>query len=137
MAPKDPTLATTPLDTLKARGMISDEAHSAATYFNALRKIVFGKAHPPAIDLTAVSRGGLPDELDTADAERKYREACSAIKAQSRQAFDAIENLVVHERTPEWMTSRGGGQTKWAEKQCRLGFAALLGWYRGRERKAA
>lgn len=137
MAPNDPTLATTPLDALKARKQISDEAHSAAVYFNALRKMVFGKAHPSAVDLTAISAmGSAPDELDRADAEQKYRDACAAMKCQSRQALDAVENLVVHERWPTWLYE-GRGTRDSGQRHFSVGIAALLGWYRGRERKAA
>lgn len=136
MAPADPTLSTSPIDVLLARKLISDEAHSAAVYFNALRKLVFGKAHPSAIDLTAVSRGGMPEELDLADAERKYRDACAAMRGFSRHALDAIENLVVHERPATWMFA-GKGRRDRAQAQFMAGLGALLCWYRGRQRKAA
>lgn len=135
-APTDPTLSTSPIDILKARKLISDEAHSAAVYFNALRKLVFGKAHPAAIDLTAVSQGGMPEELDLADAERKYRDACATMRGYSRHALDAVENLVVHERPAPWMFT-GRGRRDRAQNQFMAGLAALLGWYRGRQRKAA
>lgn len=136
IAPADATLSTTPLDALKSRGQISDEAYTAACYFHALRKMVFGKAHPAAIDLTAVSSGGMPEELDTATAERRYREACNAVKQQGRQVLDALENLVVHERWPEWMFS-GRGKTSPDKNKLMLSLAALLGWYRGRQRAVA
>lgn len=135
-APTDPTLSTNPIDALKARKLISDEAHSAAVYFNALRKLVFGKAHPGAIDLTAVSGGGMPEELDIATAERKYREACDTMKGISRQSLDAVENLVVHERWPAWLVSRPGKGGR-DRMHFTAGLSALLGWYRGRERKKA
>ena len=95
ISPRDASLATAPLDALKARGpeALSDEAYSAACYFAALRKLVFGKAHPRAVDLTAVSKGGLPDELDAAGAERKYRDACNYVRGQSRLAFEALEKI--------------------------------------------
>lgn len=138
LSPQDATQSTTPLDVAHARGLISDEAHSAAVYFNALRKIVFGKAHPPAIDLTAISSvGSTPDELDRADAESKYREACAAMKCQSRQALDAVENVVVHERWQDWMFPKAGRHDAVGQRHFGLGIAALLGWYRGRQRKPA
>ena len=136
LSPMDTARSTTPLDVCLSRGVISDEAHSAATYFNALRKLVFGKAHPPAIDLTAASRGGMPDELDTAQAEMNYRDACAAMKCQGRQALDAVENLVVHERWPDWLFKHQNNNLASRNKFC-LGIAALLGWYRGRQKKAA
>lgn len=136
-SPIDPSLSTTPLDVLKARTIISDEAHSAATYFCALRKIVFGKAHPGAIDLTAVSAFGGADEPDRADAEIKYRSACTAIKAINRASLDAVENLVIHERWPEWLVARTRSAQPRGYHHFSLGIAALLGWYRGSMRRAA
>ena len=137
LVPHDPTQSTTPLDVAHAKGIVSDEAHSAGTYFNALRKIVFGKAHPPAIDLTATNSGGIPAEFDRAEAEAKYRDACAAMKCQGRQAFDAVETVVVHERWQEWMFNGDGGRHISAQRHFGLGMAALLGWYRGRQRKPA
>jgi hypothetical protein len=133
VSPRDPTLSTSPLDSLKARGLISDEAHSAASYFAALRKIVFGKAHPQAVDLTAIS--GKPVEPDIGRAETFYRDACFAMRAQGRQALDAVENLVVHERWPAWLFVSGAHGTE--QKWFGLGLAALLGWYKGKQRRAA
>lgn len=132
--PPDDTLSTTPLDVLKARGIISDEAHGAACYFAALRKMVFGKAHPGAIDLTAIS--GMPNEFDRADAESKYREACTWMKQQSRASLDAVENLVIHERWPRWMTVNGSKSGR-DYQHFSLGIASLLGWYKGSQRRAA
>lgn len=138
LSPQDATQSTTPLDVAHARGLISDEAHAAGIYFNALRKLVFGKAHPPAIDLTAISSmGSTPDELDRAEAETKYREACAAMKCQSRQALDAVENVIVHERWQDWMFPNKGGNFGTSQRYFGLGMAALLGWYRGRQRKTA
>lgn len=135
-SPNDTTLSTNPLDVLKARGVISDEAHGAASYFAALRKMVFGKAHPGAIDLTAIS-GANPDEFDRADAETKYREACAAMKAMSRGCFDEVENLVIHEHWPSWMKANNYGRHVQGYKRLSLGLAALLHWYKGSMRRAA
>jgi hypothetical protein len=134
LSPTDPTLSTTPLDVLKSRSIISDETHTAATYWAALRKMVFGKAHPSAIDLTAIS-GSSPTEFDRADAESKYRDACFAMKAQSLASLDAVENLVVHERWPFWLTSGSTHGTDYM-RFC-VGISALLGWYKGKMRRAA
>ena len=136
-SPRDTTLSTTPLDVLKARQIISDEAHGAATYFAALRKIVFGKAHPGAIDLTAISSVGNPYELDRGDAETKYRDACAAVKAISRASLDALENLVIHERWPSWLVARTRSAQPRDYQHFSTGLAALLGWYKGSMRRAA
>lgn len=136
ISPADATQSTSPLDALKSKKIVSEEAHTAAVYFNGLRKLVFGKAHPAAIDLTAISSGGMPEELDAATAERKYREACNFVKGQGRQAFDALENLVVHERWPDWMFA-GRGKRHAGQDHFMRGLGALHGWYRGRSRKAA
>ena len=63
---KDPTMSTCPIDVLLSRGDISQETHSAAVYFAGLRKRIFGKATPGAIDLLSTSHGR-PDELEDTD----------------------------------------------------------------------
>lgn len=138
ISPQDQTLTTNPLDALLARRMISDEAYSAAGYFAALRKLVFGKAIPPAIDLNATS-GGEPDEFDGGKAEGRYRDACAAMNRVSRGSRDAVENLVVHERWPSWMFAVHRGGHTVDRRKFGEGMAALLGWYQGRrrERRAA
>ena len=133
VTPMDATQSTSPLDALRAKGVLSDEAHNAACYFGALRKLVFGKAHVRAMDLTAVSRGGVPEALDVAAAERKYREACAAVQGHGRAALDALENIVVHEQWPAWMFA-GRGKREIAQRHFEVGAAALLGWYRGRRK---
>lgn len=134
ISPSDPTQATNPLDALRARRLISDEAHAAAIYFAGIRKRMFGKAIPPCMDLTAVSGG--PTEFDDKEAARselEYRDACYAMRAQGRASYDAVENLVIHERWPEWVGSSNSlRQTKFM-----VGLAALLGWYKNKDRKAA
>jgi hypothetical protein len=125
-----------PLDALKARGMISEEAHMAASYYAALRKMAFGKACPSAIDLNA--SGGSADEYEhekAAERQRRYKDAAAAMQRASRHAFDAVENLVVFERWPDWMFGRGSRHNKFRH-QFGLGMAALLAWYTG-DRRAA
>lgn len=136
-SPMDATLSTNPLDVLKSRQIISEEAHGAASYFAALRKIVFGKAHPGAIDLTAISSAAMPNELDRADAEIKYRDACNAMKSISRASLEAVENLVIHERWPDWLLNWTGGTQPRGYHHFSTGVAALLGWYKGSMRRAA
>lgn len=138
ISPSDATLSSCPLDALKARKMISDEAHTAAVYFAGIRKRMFGKAIPPAIDLTAIT--GTPqefDDVDAARAETEYRDACYAMKAQGRLSLDAVENLVVYERWPGWIINPTGGSQHSDQRRFTLGLAALLGWYKNKDRKAA
>lgn len=137
ISPNDPTRATTPLDACLARGVISDEAYSAACFFAAIRKNIFGKAIPPAIDLTAVSRASRPDEQEDGNDLDNYGQACATMKAINRRSFDAVENLVVHERWPDWMFKGSVGKRADERKIFCLGIAALLGWYKGSRRKAA
>ena len=129
----DPMLSTCPLDVLLARRLISEEAHGAANYFAALRKMVFGKAIPPAFDLLAVS--GPPVELDSAKAEGKYRDACAVLSAQGRGPLNAVENLVVHEHWPVWLFTRGPRSAE--RRRLETGLAALVTWYRGERRANA
>lgn len=134
ISPSDPTQSSNPLDALRARKLISDEAHAAAVYFAGIRKRMFGKAIPPCMDLTAVS--GSPQEFDDADAARaeiEYGDACNAMKAQGRASYDAVENLVIHERWPEWI----GSSNAIRQNKFMLGLAALLHWHKYKDRKAA
>jgi hypothetical protein len=134
ISPADATQSTTPLDVLLARETISPEAHAAAAYFIGLRRKIFGKAHPGAIDLTAVSRGGMPEETDTTKAEIRYRDACAAVKRFGGRTFNATEDLLVHERWPEWIKLPNSAH--WERRLVLLGISALLGWYRGEKRGA-
>jgi hypothetical protein len=136
IAPNNPIQATNPLDACLAKGIISDEAYNAACYFAAIRRNVFGKAIPPAIDLTAISIASVPTENSDASHEANYRDACAAMKGYSRKAFDAVENLVVHERWPSWLAYRNGPRVSEQAAFC-LGMAALLGWLKSSRRKSA
>lgn len=131
ISPRDTTLSTCPLDVMKAKDIISQEAYDAAVYFVGLRKRMFGKAHPSAIDLLAVS-GGRPDEADDALAERKYREACAAVRRFGAKTFNCLEDVLIHERTPDWIHFRQSSH--WERRLVLLGISALLGWYRERPR---
>jgi len=131
----DMTMTTRPIDVLKENGTISEEAHQAAERFAALRKKIFGKASPGAIDIGAVSRGRPDEDDDTAEAEAKYREACLAIKHYSRSVFDAVENLVIHDRWPRWMFELNADRAD--REKATLGLAALLAWHKNTARKKA
>lgn len=138
ISPRDATLSTSPLDVLKSRGHISDEAFSAALYFAGIRKRMFGKAIPPVLDLTAISGGPSEfDDIEAARAEKEYRDACFAMKTQGRASFDAVENLVVHERFPDWLIDPTGGTQFARQKRFMLGLAALLGWFKNKDRRVA
>lgn len=129
LSPMDATQSTCPLDVMLSKGTISTEAHTAATYWVAQRKRAFGKAHPVAIDLTAISMAGSPDEMDNGDAERRYRDGCAHIKRFGARTFMATEDILVHQRWPEWIKLPNSAH--WERRLVLLGIAALLGWYRG------
>lgn len=125
----DPALSTCPLDALKAKGLVSNEAHAAASHFLACRAITFGSPHPSAVNLLQGQSvgGGERDDGDKAKIERRYRAACAAMHKRGRAVLDAIENLVVHERWPEWLFSHARSKSK---DRCMEGFAALLSWHK-------
>lgn len=127
ISPADHTKANCPLDTLLSRKIISQEAHDAADYWAALRAIVFGSAHVSASDLLQITSGGGSDAMDRSEAEAGYRLASSLMLAKSRQVFDAVENLVVHQRWPQWMFEYGISRNIQREKTL-LGIAVLTGW---------
>lgn len=129
ISPKDQTLSTCPLDALKGRGLISDEAHSAAVEFRRCHHLKFGPPHVRAANILATSGG---DPTESAEAERRYRDGAQMLTRMSRQHFDAIDNLVIHERFPSWMF---GEPNSVARKKTLEGFGILLAWYR-RSRRA-
>lgn len=134
IAQGDPTLSTNPLDALLSRGVLSTEAHTAAVHFRSCRQIVFGSPHPQAIDLNQIS--GTTADYDEQRAEIEYLEACACLKKVSRRLFDIIQNIVIYERFPGWLT-RNDGTDGWDRKNTGHAFAILLGWYTGRSRRAA
>lgn len=137
MAPKDATMSTCPLDVMLSKGLISPEAHGACSHFLAIRKMIFGRASPGAVDLLAVS-GGRPDELNEEDAakiERKYRHACAAVKRFGEKTMAATEDVLVHQRWPEWIQFRNSSH--WERRLVLLGVAALLGWHEEDRRNPA
>lgn len=127
-SPSDPTMSTCPIDILLSRGIISPEAHDAAVYWGSLRKMVFGKALPPAVDLLQITNASSPQEFDRGEAEMRYREAAKMVQSYSRQSFTALENIVVYERTPDWLDSLGRHPAQREHFMTALG--ALLAWKR-------
>lgn len=130
----DPTLSTCPLDALLSRQIISPEAHAAAVHFRSCRQVTFGSPHPKAVDLNLIS--GSVGDYDEQRAEDQYRDACSYLKSRARRLLDILENLVVHERWPTWLSKNYGGD-QWDRARTGEAFATLLAWYAGRQRKAA
>ena len=130
----DPTLSTCPLDVLLSRKHISPGAHTAAMHFLSCFVIVHGSPHPRAIDLNQISGGA--GEYDDERAENEYNDACEALLKVSRRLFDIVHNIVIYERTPLWLVNPLAGNG-WDRKNAGQAFATLLGWYSGRNRKAA
>ena len=130
----DPTLSTCPLDILLSRKHISPEAHTAAVHLRSCFTIIHGSPHAKAIDLNQVS--GTAAEYDDERAETEYNEACNALKGVSRRLLDIIHNIVIYERTPLWLINPLAGNG-WDRKNTGHAFATLLGWYTGRNRRAA
>jgi hypothetical protein len=128
----DTTLTTTPLDVLLVRGEITQDDHSACLYWLGLRKRVFGKATPEAVDLLATS-GGRPDEMEDESlgkAEAKYRSACRVLIRAGESVLTTMENILVHEQWPDWLHERRSAH--WQARLTRQGIAALGRWARGR-----
>lgn len=133
LAAHNPVMSTRPIDILLARKDISPDAHAAAVEFAGLRKTVFGKATIQAVDLSSSAKHA--DGHDDPLAELKYRAACDAMKAHSFAAFNAVENLVVHEIAPVWM--RHNITSSRERSDLAAGLKALVGWLHGRGKLAA
>lgn len=129
----DPAMTTCPIDILLTKRLISPEAYSAAVHFRACWLMIFGSPHAKAIDLTHVTG---PERLgDIERATEAYRGACETLRKFSVQHLDAVENLVIHERTPPWMRVTGGPHSH-HRKRFMEGLACLLGWHQGKARAA-
>lgn len=134
ISPSDATMSTCPLDVMLTRGIIVPEAHAAVAYFLGLRKLMFGKAQPGAIDLLAVSgrSADLLDDKEMAKVERKYRDACSSIQRFGGRTLSVFEDVMVHGRWPEWIAIPKS--THWERRLVLLGVSALLGWHQEAKR---
>lgn len=106
----DQTLATNPLDVLKARADITDAQYAAAEHFRACRLAIFGSPHPVAVNLLRTH--GMTYEAERAQAEYDYREGCRRLRRQSDIHFRAVENLLVHEVTPAFVWNPGRKKAK-------------------------
>jgi hypothetical protein len=125
----DPALSTCPLDVALSKGMIDRDQHAAASYFAACRALVFGSPHVKATDLLRVSGGIAMSHASTA--EIKYRVACDGLRRRGPLVLEDVENFVVHEHMPQWLTQARAGRER---DRVMEGLAVLVGWYRGRRR---
>jgi hypothetical protein len=106
IAPTNQTLATNPLDIMKARGrFITDAQYAAAEHFRACRLKIFGSPHPVAVNLLRTH--GVAHEAERAQAEYDYREGCRRLLRQSDIHFRTIERLLFHEVMPAFVWNPG------------------------------
>lgn len=135
MGGKDPAKCTCPLDALKERGTISNDAYDAADHWARIRGILFGSPFPGAVDLLAIGGGRMGDNMDRSEMEARYFEACADLIRISRQTFTVVENVAFFQRWPQWMFETGTRRNKDKERLF-CGFGVLIGW-RSKIRKAA
>jgi hypothetical protein len=127
VSPTDATAATCPIDTLRARNLITPEHHAAAVHFRACRLVAFGSPHVRATNLLQstgrdASRSGEREEA-------QYREACAMLRRMSPAHLVVIEDLVVHEIWPAWLSQPA---RKRAHACCREALDVLVRWHDGR-----
>jgi hypothetical protein len=125
----DPTLSTCPLDVALSWGVIDRDQHTAGGYFAACRALVFGSPHVKAMNLLRVS--GADTIPNTSVAEARYRVACEDLRRRGPGVLETVEDFIVHERFPAWLTQRAADR---ARAKTLEGLAVLLDWYRGRRR---
>lgn len=102
-----PELTTCPLDVLRTRGEISLEQHNAAINFAGVRKHVFGKASPGAIDLLAVIGAAgdiVEDPKEAKKREAAYRRACEMLLSRGTLVFKITEGIIIHHEWPKWIS---------------------------------
>jgi len=125
-------MTSRPLDVLFLRKWMTQDEHTACVMFAGIRKLLFGKAHPGAIDLTAVTGGGAADEADIPRAERAYRYACAKLNACGAEVFKLVEEVVVYEQFPsawrQWVGMKRGQSKHWESLAMERGMQAMADW---------
>lgn len=125
-----------PVDVLLLRRWLSQEEHTACVMFAGVRKLLFGKALPPAMDLTAATGRSAPDEWDIPKAEHAYRYACAKLRAKGGQVFKMIEDVIVHEQWPDgwrqWIALPRDKTKHWEALTMNAGVGALTDWAENR-----
>jgi len=140
ISPEDATLASCPLDAIKAlrydkvHPVISLDAYNAACAFRATRQNVFGSPHPKAMDLLHAT-GGEPTGGDATD-EAEFRRACDMLKSHGRGVFDAVDNVIIHERYPGWLKGKQSAHCP-DRKKFMLGLSVLIKWAKTRRAQKA
>jgi hypothetical protein len=101
----NPDLTEYPLGLLLARGTIDDTQHRAACEFAWLYHVTLGRPSIASSAYDGSHRGGGNGWDDGAlkRFEGKLDNVRGALKAISRQHYDALLNVAVYERTPKWM----------------------------------
>ncbi len=100
----NPDLTSYPLGVLLNAGTIDDQRHQAGCKFAWLYRVVIGRTSIAAVNWDGIMRGGDgPDDARLAEYEKKLEHVSHAVKAISRQHYDALLNVAVFERTPRWM----------------------------------
>lgn len=121
-----------PIDILLLRGWLTQEEHTACVLFAGVRKLLFGKAAPPAMDLGMVTGRGLPEEHDIPKAERAYRYACAKLAACGCEIFKMVEDVVVHEQWTDgwrqWVGLPRDRSKHWEALTLSKGMKALTKW---------
>ena len=121
-----------PVDVMLLRGWLTQEEHSACVMFAGVRKLLFGKATPPAMDPTATTGRGMPEDLDIPRADRAYRYACAKLMACGGEVFKMIEEVVVHEQWTSnwrhWIALPRGSSKHWEALTMSKGMEALANW---------
>lgn len=101
----NPDLTEYPLGVLLANGAIDDSHHRAACEFAWLYHVTLGRSSVASTNYDGIKRGGGNGWDDDAlqRFEGKLNNVMAAVKAISRQHYDALLNVAVYERTPRWM----------------------------------
>ncbi len=102
----DPVLASTPLGCCKARKLIRGDDYFAALKYGALyRRFTHRHIFPKGVSLDGDMQGPPPvDEKAEKRHETAYREAKAVLRGAGSMAWRAVENIVVFEHWPAFIT---------------------------------
>lgn len=129
LGPNDPD---DPITIMVRNGIITTDEESAAGWFEMLHKFRHGSVHPKGV-MTEPTGGS---DYDSEPKTQRWHEVTQALTRSQR---DALENVIVYQRTPLWLAERVKLKTYRASRRRNHfmeGLAVLVQVWTGQRRAA-